>query len=195
MTAVASLSLKGRLPALAVGALVLVAVGGAAPPGGATAKHPRSHCAAAEEVVFSCAQGRKVISLCASSTGAQGARTQLRYAYGALRKVELEVSQAMRPDAFESGVTALSGGGIDYVRVRNGDFAYVLYTGLSKGWSQDGWVVEANGTPISHRICKAGATGPKAWGPVYAARLPRSPDEATFLPPQWVGLAPPLSGD
>ncbi len=180
----------------ALGSLVTVALiidGGVAIGGSAPVARPPSLCLAREEVVFGCAQGHKVISLCATpaADGRQGA--QLRYVYGMQSKVELEISQATRPDAFMSGVSGLSGGGIDYVRVKSGDFAYVVYTGLTPGWSQDGWIVEAHGSAVSHHICKRVATGERVWGPVYAAKLPRAPDSSTFRPPEWVGAAPPRS--
>lgn len=174
---------------MAAGALALVIGGGIAVSEPAPAPRPASLCAAKEEVVFGCAQGHKLISLCASP--AANGRTELRYVYGTQSKIELEVSQSKRPEAFSSGVSALAGGGIDFVRVRNGDFAYVVYTGMTPGWYQDGWIVEAHGSPISHHICKRVATGEKVWGPVYAAKLPRAADSVTFSPPEWVGAAPP----
>jgi hypothetical protein len=170
--------------ALAATALLCCAVQAAA-----SAATPPSLCAANEEVVFACAQGQDIISLCAVPAAYGSAQTQLRYVYGKQRKIKLEVSQAAHPEAFTSGVAGLAGGGIDFVRVRNGDFAYVVYTGLSPGWSQDGWIVEAHGSPISHHICKRVATGEKVWGPVYAAKLPRANDSASFRPPDWIGAA------
>jgi len=145
-----------------------------------------SLCAATEDTVFGCAQGQKIISLSATPA-VDGGRARLRYVYGTQAKIELEVS---RPDAFTSGITALSGGGIDYVRVRNDEFSYVVYTAMAHEWSQDGWIVESNGSPISHHICRGGATGPNVWSPVYAARLPKAPDSDTFSLPPWLGTAP-----
>jgi hypothetical protein len=165
---------------------LLVLLAGA---GAADARSP-SLCAAAEETVFACAQGRKIISLCAAPPIA-GATRRLRYVYGAPGKIELEISQ---PDEFTSGITALSGGGIDYVRVRSGDVSYVLYTGQTQTWSQDGWIVQSKDTPIAHHICKAAATGANGWAAVYAAKLPADAASDTFSPPDWVG-APPHPAD
>lgn len=151
---------------------------------------PPSMCAPAEEVVFDCAQGRKVISLCAAQAPNGQGRTQLRYVSGTPGKIELDIAQAAHPEAFTAGETGLSGGGIDYVRVKNGDFAYVVYTGMTPGWSQDGWIVESKGNAISHHICKGGATGPDVWGPVYKAKLKTASDDQSFQPPEWVGAAP-----
>ena len=173
--------------AFAVAAAILVGEGTAALANPASSTRPPSLCTPREEVVFGCAQGHKVISLCADT---ESGRTRLRYVYGTQSKIELEVSQAARPDAFTSGVAGLAGGGIDFVRVRNGDFAYVVYTGLTPGWEQDGWIVEAHGSAITHHICKRAATGSKVWGPVYSAKLPRASDSRVFLPPAWVGAAP-----
>jgi hypothetical protein len=176
-----------KLPTLlAVTALALVAKDGVAFSRPTLSTRAPSLCAATEETVFGCAQGQKIISLCAAPA-VNGGRSRLRYAYGAPGKIEMEVSQ---PDAFTSGTTGLAGGGIDYVRVRNGAFSYIVYTGLTPHWAQDGWVVESNGSPISHHICRGGATGPNVWAPVYAARLSADPGSDTFSPPEWVGAAP-----
>lgn len=148
-------------------------------------------CNATEEVVFSCAQDGKIISLCAPLAANGQSPAHLRYVSGAKGKVELEIAQAAHPEAFSAGETAVSGGGIDYVRIKNGDFAYVVYTGMSRSWSQDGWIVEAHGAPVSHHICKADATGPDVWSPVYAAKLPQASDNQAFQPPEWTGAAPP----
>lgn len=183
-----------RLSALvSAAALALVIDGDVAIGAPAPTLRPPSLCAASEEVVFGCAQGRKVISLCSAPEPNGRGRTRLRYVYGTQSKIELEVSQAAHPDAFTSGIAALPGGGIDFVRVRNGDFAYVVYTGLTPGWSQDGWIVEAHGAAVSHHICKRVATGKDVWAPVYAAKLPTAPDSLSFRPPDWVGAAPPRS--
>jgi hypothetical protein len=186
--------MKSGLPvvkvlALSAAGMLALVVDGAATGGPVSTARPPSLCAASEEVVFGCAQDHKLVSLCASAIG-RGA-TQLRYVYGTKDKVELEVSQATRPDAFSSGGAGLSGGGVDFVRVRNGGFAYVIYTGMTPGWSQDGWIVEAGGSPISHHICRREATGKNVWGPVYAAKLRRASDDLRFRPPDWVGAAPP----
>lgn len=181
-----------RLSALVTARMLALVIGGGVSVGEpAPAPRPPSLCAANEEVVFGCAQGHKVVSLCAAPAATGGGRTQLRYVYGTQSKIELEIPQATHPGAFTSGVAGLSGGGIDFVRVRNGDFAYVVYTGMTPGWSQDGWIVETRGSPVSHHICKRVATGENVWGSVYAAKLAIAPDSATFRPPEWVGAAPP----
>jgi len=171
----------GMTTALILAAGTSLAAGRPAPAAAAA-----SLCATGEEVVFDCAQGAKIISLCAAASKSQGP-TRLRYAYGAKGRIELDVSD---PAAFTSGITALSGGGIDYVRVTHGDYAYVVYTGQSRSWSQDGWIVEHKGDAISHHVCRRGATGPDVWGPVYAAKLKAAPDADTFSPPEWTGGAP-----
>ena len=153
------------------------------------AKAPPSLCTTSEKVVFGCAQGRRIISLCAMPSAKRPGTIQLRYAFGTPNKIELEISQASFPNAFFSGLTSISGGGIDYVRVQNGTIGYVLYTGMRRGWAQDGWVVEDHGEPISHHICKTVATGNDVWGPVYDAKLAKSLG-SNFLPPEWVGNAP-----
>ena len=174
-----------------VGPLALIVLAAGPIAGAAPAKEPASLCTGSEEVVFTCAQGGKIISLCAPLAAKGQSPARLRYAAGSKGKVELEITQADHPEAFSAGETAVSGGGIDYVRINNGDFAYVVYTGMSRSWSQDGWVVEAHGAPISHHICKTDATGPDVWSPVYAAKPRPAADNQAFQPPSWVGASPP----
>lgn len=142
-------------------------------------------------MVFGCAQGGKIVSLCAAPVASGSKQTRLRYLSGSPQKLDLEITQAAHPEAFTAGVAALAGGGIDYVRVRNGDYAYVVYTGQTSSWSQDGWIVETRNAAVSHHICKQVATGEQVWGPVYSAKLPQASDGTTFRPPDWTGASPP----
>ncbi len=160
----------------------------------AASARPPSLCAEVEEVVFGCRQGGKTVSLCAAPIARSSKQTQLRYVFGSPQKIELEIDQSSHPSAFTSGVSGLAGGGIDFVRVENGDYSYVVYTGETPGWAQDGWIVEQHGTAVSHHICKRVATGQQVWAPVYAAKLSSSRDNVTFAPPDWVGASPPHHG-
>ena len=133
-----------------------------------------SLCAKGETAVFDCHLGQKVAELCASSdltpTGGR-----LYYIYGRPGAIELRLpnanDRASRP--FAEGVLGFSGGGADYVRIKNGRFAYVVYSGFAPGWAQDGLVVERDGKRISSQICQGSAMGANAWQAVYTAKLPK----------------------
>jgi hypothetical protein len=140
-----------------------------------------SLCAPGETVVFSCALGKKIASLCASKD-LSAAKGYLYYAYGKPGALELsapEKSIAARQN-LARGSIAYSGGGADYVRILNGGFAYVIYSGIGKDWEQEGMVVQKDGQTISSHICPAtvSALGPDGWQPVYGANL--KPDTADF---------------
>jgi hypothetical protein len=163
--------------ALASALLVLTAF---AMPLPASAKNT-SLCAPDETVIFSCALGKKIASLCASSD-LSATRGYLYYAYGKPGAIEFSAPQksiAARQN-LARGSIAYSGGGADYVRILNGGFAYVVYSGIGKGWEQEGVVVQKDGQTISSHICPAtvSALGPDGWQPVYGANL--TPDTTDF---------------
>jgi hypothetical protein len=143
-----------------------------------------SLCAGNETAVFSCALGKKTASLCASKD-LNATKGYLYYAYGKPGAVELSApDKTMAARAgLARGNIAYSGGGADYVRIRSGAFSYVIYSGMGKGWEQDGVVVQKDGKILSSHICPASvsAMGPDGWQPVYGAGL--KPDTEDFEVP------------
>lgn len=141
-----------------------------------------SLCSPSEATVFACPIGQKVVSVC--STRRPDKSVVLRYVYGKLGKPELSLANTAGSGApMTSGSLAYSGGGGDYVRVRNGPYAYVVYSAMGRGWEQEGLVVEKDGRRISAQTCGGAraALGPNGWQDVYAAHLPD--DKAGFEKP------------
>ncbi|HEY2707391.1 MAG TPA: hypothetical protein VGI95_05000 [Caulobacteraceae bacterium] len=131
-----------------------------------------SLCAKHEIAVFSCAVGHKVASLCASPDLGPTSG-YLYYAYGKSGRADISVPEKNLAgrSAISRGVLGFSGGGADYVRVRHGAYAYVVYTGMAPGWERDGVVVERGGVRQSSLRCRGFALGRDAWKVVYGAKL------------------------
>jgi hypothetical protein len=143
-----------------------------------------SLCAPDEAVIFSCALGKKTASLCASKD-LSATKGYLYYAYGKPGALDLSAPEKAitARQNLTRGSIAYSGGGTDYVRIQNGAFSYIVYSGIGKGWEQEGVVVQKDGKTISSHICPASmsALGPNGWQPVYGANL--KPDTSDFEVP------------
>src|ERR1700683_2916905 len=102
-------------------------------------------CLANEDTIFSCRAGKKVISVCASKdlTAEHG---YLQYRFGAPAKVELTIpgDQPGPPNTSAGSRTLVfSGGGGAYLRFKSGDYDYVVYTAIGRGWGvKDGVAIE-----------------------------------------------------
>jgi hypothetical protein len=112
----------------------------------------------AEENVFSCHTAtKKLISVCASKDLAPD-HGYLQYRFGLPDKVEVAVpaDRSVSPaNRAVSGTLVFSGGGGDYLRFKAGDYDYVVYTAIGKGWGEkDGVAIEKNGKRLSHVSCK-----------------------------------------
>jgi len=115
-------------------------------------------CSSAEEDVFSCHTAtNKIISVCASKDLASD-RGYLQYRFGLPDKVEVAVpaDRSVAPaNSALSGTLVFSGGGGDYLRFKAGEYDYVVYTAIGKGWGEkDGVAIEKNGKRLSHVSCK-----------------------------------------
>ena len=117
---------------------------------------PPTLCFTNEVNVFSCGAGKKVISVCASKDAAAD-RGYLQYRFGAPAKVELTVPAARSVPPAKSalaGNLVFSGGGGAYLRFKTGDYEYIVYTAIGKGWgTKDGVAIELNGKRRGHVSC------------------------------------------
>jgi hypothetical protein len=113
-------------------------------------------CGADEDIDFSCAAGKKTISVCASKDLAPG-HGYIQYRFGSPAKVELTVpadKSSPTPESPLAGSMMFSGGGGAYLRFIAGDFNYVVYTAIGKGWgTKDGVAVERGGKRVGHVSC------------------------------------------
>lgn len=119
---------------------------------GAFAAESATHCQTGETVVFQCATGRKLLSVCAVP-GQPGAN----YRYGAGSKPELLLPDPAAPAAttLSGDSFALSGGGGAFLRFRRADYAYTVYTAIGRGWGEKaGVVVEQAGQRVAALRCR-----------------------------------------
>lgn len=105
-----------------------------------------THCGKQEEVIFSCAIGKKVVSVC-------GEYKKMSYRFGAIGSPEL-VFSSVKPSG---GTIMYSGGGGAYLRLPNEGYRYVLYTGIGRGWEKEGLALEKNGRLVKNFECKSSA--------------------------------------
>lgn len=123
----------------------------------------RSLCSDRETAVFACRVGTKLASVCVSKDAARD-RGTLQFRVGvAGSRLPLEVAapaDAMPPSRAASGESvAFSGGGGSWLRLREGDAAYVTYSGVGR-WGprgetreKQGVLVERGGKIVSHLRC------------------------------------------
>lgn len=113
--------------------LLVLTLGGAAfiPPPATAATDARARvagtqCKAGERVAYSCALGRKVVSVCVS------AGRQATYRYGPLGKPEMTVASSGQDGKARRNEVMLSGGGNQqHLRFSNGGYEYVVYSGIT----------------------------------------------------------------
>jgi hypothetical protein len=115
-------------------------------------------CLNNEQDIFSCHTAtKKIISVCASKDLAPD-HGYLQYRFGTPGKIEVSVpaDRSVPPtNSTLAGTLVFSGGGGDYLRFKAGDYDYVVYTAIGKGWGEkDGVAIEKNGKPLSHVSCQ-----------------------------------------
>jgi hypothetical protein len=128
-------------------------------------------CLPAEVEVFGCtvASG-KWVNICADR---KGKPARLQYRYGMPGKAELQLPAAGSfPDAKVYGRSeAYAGGGAAWLAFRNGDYRYVVYTGIGR-WGPNGETRERAGVAVE----KSGKT---------AANIACTTKERSELGPEW----------
>lgn len=116
-------------------------------------------CQAGETVVFGCGiAGGKRVDVCAD---ARATPHRLQYRFGAPGKPELLLpAGAVAPDPKVYGRSeSYSGGGAAWLGFRNGDYRYVVFTGIGR-WGPNGETreragiaVEKSGRTVAHFAC------------------------------------------
>ena len=104
------------------------------------AHEPPNHCTSAEQIVFSCTIGKKILSVCASNILSKQAG-YMQYRFGQKNKIEMsypETPQHPRQFIFFSSVP-YAGGGEAHLRFANGQYEYIVYDRTTKGeWGKAG---------------------------------------------------------
>ncbi|MGE4073584.1 MAG: hypothetical protein AB7E72_20625 [Lysobacterales bacterium] len=110
-----------------------------------------SFCAPRETVVFDCRVGGKRVSVC--GYGPDGDWLQYRFGKADTRApLELTLPEGPVPASrAASGETVpFSGGGGSWLRFRNGDYSYVVYSGIGR-WGVNGETLEKQGVVVERR--------------------------------------------
>jgi len=152
----------------------------------------KSLCIGEEKIIFSCSTGKKVISLCASPDVSEQKGT-LYYRFGVTGKVELSYPKSGDDPkkSFTRGGMMYSGGGGEFIRFRNDDTMYTVYSEFGKGWERDGVNVrKLNGAfikdfPCKHRELYIDREG---WNLILNTKLPE--DAEKFDNVSWDRLKP-----
>ena len=132
----------------------------------------KSFCTPQETVVFTCASGKKLISVCASSaiTATSG---YLQYRFGTPGlplEIALPEGAAHPLKAAFGQYEPYAGGGMSWLRFQRGDYRYIVYGGAGR-WGakgetvvRQGVAVENNGKTIANLKCNSrneGELGPQ----------------------------------
>ncbi len=127
-----------------------------------------SLCSPAENVVFACRAGAKMVSVCASKDAAPD-RGYLQYRFGKpdpASPVELSLPEArvVPAKAAKGASEGYSGGGGVWLRFSKGDFAYTVYSGIGN-WGpkgekriKEGLLVERGGKQVANLVCSGKLT-------------------------------------
>ena len=119
-----------------------------------------THCTIDERVIFSCSTGNKIVSVCAAKNIASNAG-YLQYRYGKLGHLDMQFPAEKlpaNPSAILANTLTFAGGGGAYLRFNKGDYSYVVYTAIGRGWGEKaGVVVEKNQQQLAKLICKTPA--------------------------------------
>ncbi len=115
-----------------------------------------SHCHEQESIIFSCSLGKNIVSVCASKE-ISPTSGYLQYRFGQKNAPELIFPSSTTPSNrlnIQAGTLMFSGGGGSYLRFINGQYNYIVYTAIGKGWgTKDGVAVEKNGKNIANLTC------------------------------------------
>ena len=114
---------------------------------------PESFCSARESIVFACRSGAKLVSVCASADiSASSGYLQYRFGKPGAGAIELTLPKDERaPSASATGENVgFSGGGGSWLRFRNGNHSYVVYSGIGR-WGEDGQTLEKEGIRVENQ--------------------------------------------
>lgn len=113
-----------------------------------------TQCAPSESVIFSCAVGAKIVSVCGVGKLSSTAGS-LSYRFGPPGKPEIDYPPAGTwRDVTRSGTWMFSGGGGAWLAFHRDAFRYIVYTAIGRGWGEKtGLAVEQNGKLLANLPC------------------------------------------
>lgn len=156
----------------------------AATPGAAA----ESFCTARESIVFACRSGAKLVSVCASADiSADSGYLQYRFGKPGAGAIELTLPKDERvPSASATGENVgFSGGGGSWLRFRNGNHGYVVYSGIGR-WGENGQTLEKEGIRVENKgktVADLPCSGPltSALGPEWFEQTGITANDEEFL--------------
>lgn len=136
-----------------------------------------TQCTANERVIFSCATGNKIVSVCASSD--LGPHTgSLTYRFGSPGRPEISYPPpgGVR-DAIKAGHWVFAGGGGAWLAFHRPPYRYIVYSAIGRGWNEkEGLAVEKDGRVLTNLRCRGEPTANEL-GPDFfnSAAIPNDP--------------------
>lgn len=114
-----------------------------------------THCSEQEQIIFSCSLGKKIVSVCASSDLSPNSG-YLQYRFGERNAPEFIFPVSAEPaNRIQARTLMFAGGGGSYLRFINGQYHYIVYTAIGKGWGvKDGVSVEKDNKLIANLRCQ-----------------------------------------
>lgn len=102
------------------------------------------------------------------------------YTYGQAGKPEISLSVDVGHTPVFKGEDMFMGGGASYLRFTNGDYSYVAYSGIGKGWGYEGLLVYNGSELIAHQECK---DNNNLFADIDFNKIPAETDTASFIYP------------
>jgi hypothetical protein len=141
-------------------------------------------CKPDEEVVFSCGNGVRLVSVCASKDVSKSQGT-MQYRFGSVDKLELvyPATPAKPADDFKGGWLMYSGGGGAFLRFSNGPYEYTVFSATGKwgpnGASRDeeGVAIRKDAKEFSNFVCRSGGANVGELGPDFLDKMGMSPPD------------------
>lgn len=116
-----------------------------------------SHCNEQEQIIFSCSVGKNIVSVCASKA-ISNTDGFIQYRFGKKNAPELIFPNAKtvsNHSMIKAKTLMFSGGGGAYLRFISGQYSYIVYTAIGKGWgTKEGVAVEKNETLLANLMCQ-----------------------------------------
>jgi hypothetical protein len=109
-------------------------------------------CKAHEEVYFSCAVDKEIVSLCASGNISPD-NGYVQYRFGTEDHIELEFPKMPYPPRNRFNISDISGGNLSFTHIKfnSGKYNYVVYQGFPSGV-----YVRKSGKQVSNLSCEKG---------------------------------------
>ncbi len=132
-----------------------------------------SHCTPAERVIFSCATGAKIVSVCAAGDMSSAAGS-LAYRFGPAGHPEMTYPPpAEWRGVTRSGMWTFSGGGGAWLAFHRAAFRYIVYAAVGRGWGEKaGIAVEQNGKLLTNLACRGNPVSELGPDLFDSARIP-----------------------